>query len=85
MMIRDITHKDDYEKEEKLTRQLVAGEISGYSLEKRYLRKDGGIVWGSMTATLVRRASGEPYYLLSIVEDITERKRAEEELMLLKS
>ncbi len=81
MMIRDITHKDDYEKEEKLTRQLVAGEISGYSLEKRFLHKGGGIVWGNMTATLVRRASGEPYYLLSIVEDITERKRAEEELV----
>lgn len=78
MMIRDITHPDDYEKEEELTRRLVAGEISGYTLEKRFLRKDGGgVIWGQMTATLVRRESGEPYYLLSIVEDISERKRAE--------
>lgn len=77
MMIRDITHADDYEKEEELTRRLVAGEISGYSLEKRFLRKDGVVIWGQMTATLVRRESGEPYYLLSIVEDISERKRAE--------
>ena len=83
MMIRDITYPDDYEKEEELTRRLVGGEISGYSLEKRFLHRDGHLVWGQMTATLVRRASGEPYYLLSIVEDITERKRAEESLMRL--
>jgi PAS domain S-box-containing protein len=80
MMIRDLTHRDDYEKEEELTRRLMAGEISGYTLEKRYLHKDGPLVWGQMTATLVRRASGEPYYMLAIVEDISERKRAEEEL-----
>lgn len=83
MMIRDITYPADYEKEEELTRRLVGGEISGYSLEKRFLHKDGRLVWGQMTATLVRRASGETYYLLSIVEDITERKRAEEALMRL--
>jgi PAS domain S-box-containing protein len=79
-MIRDITHPDDYEKEEELTRQLVIGEISGYSLEKRYLHKDGRVVCGQMTTALVRQASGEPYYILSIVEDITERKRAGAEL-----
>ena len=80
MMIRDITYPDDYEKEEELTRRLVDGEISGYSIEKRFLHKDGRLVWGQMTATLVRRASGEPYYLLSIVEDITERKETEKAL-----
>ena len=83
MMIRDLTHRDDYEEEEELTRQLMAGEISGYTLEKRYLHKDGRLVWGQMTATLVRRASGEPYYMLAIVEDISERKRAEEALVRL--
>jgi PAS domain S-box-containing protein len=83
MMIRDVTHRDDYEQEEQLTSQLMAGEISGYALEKRFVHKDGHLVWGQMTATLVRRASGEPYYMLSIVEDIAERKRAEEALMKL--
>ncbi len=83
MMIRDITHGDDYEKEEDLTRQLMAGETGGYSIEKRYLHKDGHLVWGQMTATLLRRTSGEPYYMLAIVEDISERKLAEEALMKL--
>ena len=80
MAIRDLTHPDDYEEEEALTRQLMTGEIPGYSIEKRYLRKDGHLVWGQMTATLVSQSSGEPFYVLAIIEDITERKRAEEAL-----
>ncbi len=80
MTIREVTHPDDYETEEDLTRRLIAGEIPGYSFEKRYVRKDGEIIWGNMTATLVRRASGEPFCILAIVEDISERKRAEEAL-----
>ena len=71
---------DDYEKEKELTRQLMVGEIGDYSLEKRYLCKDEHIVWGRMTATIVRKESGEPFYMLAIIEDITEGKRAEEEL-----
>ncbi len=78
MKIRDLSHPDDYEKEEELTRRLVAGEIPGYVLEKRYFHKGGGVVWGQMTAALIRDASGEPSYMLSIVEDITGRKRGEE-------
>jgi len=80
LTVKDVTHPDDYEFEEAETRRLLSGEISGYSIEKRYLHKSGSIVWGQMTASLVRRASGEPFYTLAIIEDITERKRAEEEL-----
>ncbi len=80
MAIRDLTHPDDYEEEEALTRLLMAGGIPGYSIEKQYLRKDGRLVWGQMTATLVSSSSGEPFYMLAIVEDISERKRAEEAL-----
>lgn len=83
MAIRDLTHPDDYEEEEALTQQLMMGEILGYSIEKRYLRKDGHLVWGQMTATLVNQSSGAPFYMLAIVEDISERKRAEESLMRL--
>lgn len=78
--VRDITHPDDYGREEKLTRQLIKGKIPGFSIEKRYVCKDGGIVWGQMTTTVVRHQSNEPLYALAIVEDITERKRIEEEL-----
>jgi PAS domain S-box-containing protein len=80
MTVRDVTHPDDCAAEEDLTRQLIAGEIPGYSFEKRFVRRDGGIIWGNMTAALVRRASGEPFCVLAIVEDISERKRAEEAL-----
>ncbi|HXH70929.1 MAG TPA: PAS domain S-box protein [Pyrinomonadaceae bacterium] len=79
LTVRDITHPDDYEREAELTRQLVAGEILSFSIEKRYIRKDGSIIWGNMTGTLVRQTKGdEPHYALSIVEDISERKAAEE-------
>ncbi|CAN5722181.1 hypothetical protein BH18ACI4_BH18ACI4_12500 [soil metagenome] len=82
MAIRDLTHPADYEKEKALTRQLMAGEIPGYSIEKRFLRKNGRLVWGQMTATLVSQSPGEPFYMLAIVEDITERKQAEEALRI---
>lgn len=78
--VSDITHPDDYPLEERLGRQLAAGEISGYSIEKRFLLADGQILWGNMSATFVRPTSGEPPYTLAIVEDISGRKRFEEEL-----
>jgi len=83
MAIRDLTHPNDYQEEETLTRRLMAGEIPGYSIEKRYLRKDGRLVWGQMTATRVSQSSGEPFYMLAIVEDISERKWAEDALVRL--
>jgi len=78
---RDVTHRDDCEAEAELTRRLIAREISGYTIEKRYVRKDGSIIWGQMTATLVRHATGEPFYTLLIVEDISDRKVAQEDLL----
>jgi PAS domain S-box-containing protein len=78
--LRDITHPDDYEKETELTRKLLAGEIPAYSIEKRYVCKDGRQVWGNMTASVVFRTEHDPQYVVAIVEDITERKTAEESL-----
>ncbi|HEV2801432.1 MAG TPA: chemotaxis protein CheB, partial [Pyrinomonadaceae bacterium] len=52
-----ITHPEDYEVEAELIRQLRGGEIPGYSLNKRYIHKDGRIVWGRITATVVRRTA----------------------------
>ncbi len=77
LTVRDITHPDDYEVEEAENQKLIAGEIFGYSFEKRLIHRTGSVVWGKMTATLVRRESGEPFYTLSIVEDITTHKQAE--------
>ncbi len=74
---QDITHPDDLERDLANVRRLLAAEIPAYSMEKRYLRKDGGIVWVNLTVALVRKEDTEPDYFISVIEDIAARKRAE--------
>lgn len=74
---QSITHPDDLDADLDLARQLLAGEIDHYQMEKRYLRKGGGTVWVNLTATAVRHPDGTPDYAIAAVEDISERKRAE--------
>jgi PAS domain S-box-containing protein len=74
--LQDITHPDDLEGDLEYRRRLLAGEIETYSMEKRNFRKDGSIVWIYLTVSLVRSPTGEPRYFISVIEDITERKRA---------
>jgi PAS domain S-box-containing protein len=61
-------------------RRVLAGEIETYTLEKRYFRTDGSIVWVNLTVSLVRQGDGAPDYFISVIEDITERKQAEAEV-----
>jgi PAS domain S-box-containing protein len=78
---QDITHPDDLDPNMENVRRVLAGEIPMFSIEKRYIRKDGSIVWIYLTVSIVRHAFGDhPEYFISVVEDITERKRAEEDL-----
>ena len=58
----------------------MRGELPSYTLEKRYIRKDGSIVWVDMSVSLQRDAAGKPAYAIAIVQDISERKRLEAEL-----
>ncbi len=74
------THPDDLERRQLLFGQLCAGEIQHYERERRYLHKDGHVVWGHLSASAVRSACGQLIYIFSIVEDITERKAAVEAL-----
>ncbi len=74
---RDFTHPDDYEADMEQGRRVLEGELPGYSMEKRYVRKDGSVIWVNLTSTIARGDDGEPLYVLAIVEDIDERKRAE--------
>jgi PAS domain S-box-containing protein len=84
MSFQQITHPQDMEPDLELVRKSVAGEVDGYHLEKRYLRKDGSIVWIQLTVSLVRDAhTHEPDHFISVIEDITSRKAAETQLMLL--
>ncbi|HKW26881.1 MAG TPA: PAS domain S-box protein [Terriglobales bacterium] len=72
-----ITHPDDLPREERLLAEMITGKRDGYRLEKRYLRKDGAVVWGRLNVSLVRGPGGEPQFAIKMVEDITEHKRAE--------
>lgn len=76
----DITHPDDLETDMANVRSMLAGEIPSYSLEKRYIRKDGSVTWVLLTVSLARDATGEPAYFISVVEDISARKQTEEAL-----
>jgi len=76
----DITHPDHVTKDLEGVRLLYAGEIPYYKAEKRYIKKDGGILWGNLTAAAIRDADGKVLYTLPMIEDITDRKRAEEAL-----
>ncbi len=83
MTFADITHAEDLEAGFEQTRAMLRGESQTFTMEKRYVRKDGSTVWVNLTVSLVREASGEPRYFIAVVEDISERKRVEEERDLL--
>lgn len=80
LTVRSITYPDDSVQYEESIKKLLAGEVSTAAKEKRYIRKDGSIVWVSGTVSLVRDSTGEPKYFIKIIEDIGERKRAQEVL-----
>ncbi|HEX8171710.1 MAG TPA: PAS domain S-box protein [Thermoanaerobaculia bacterium] len=76
----DVTHPDDVKIGNDGMRRLTAGEIPHFKQEKRYIRKDGCVVWGRLTASVARRDDGSVDYYIAILEDVTEHKRAEIEL-----
>ena len=80
LTIEEITHPDDLETSRQHFRYLLKGKLERYSLEKRYIRKDGSSVWVNLTASLVFDTAGNPKFVVGIVEDITSRKQAEEAL-----
>ncbi len=75
-----ITHPDDVVEDLGQAHALAAGTIASYTLEKRYIRKDGSAVWVQLTGRLMRDAHGEPLHFLRLIEDISARKRAEYEV-----
>ena len=77
---KDITHPEDIESDLHLFEQAKQGEIAGYQIEKRYYRRDGQVVWINLTASIQRDDMDRPLYRISIVEDISKRKQAEEAL-----
>jgi PAS domain S-box-containing protein len=80
LTFRDITHPEDLEKELHDYQDVLQGKAISYSREKRYIRKDRSLVWVNLSLSLVRNADGVPKRFIGVVEDITYRKRMEEEL-----
>jgi len=80
---QQITHPDDLAVDLDRVSQVLADEIRSYSLEKRYVRKDGSAMWINLTVSLVRDARGRPAYFVAVIEDIAARKQTEAERDLL--
>jgi len=80
MLFSQITHPEDVAADWELFGDLVAGECTQYQVEKRYFRNDGAILWTHLNVSLVRDAAGAPCFTVGIMQDITERRRAEEAL-----
>ena len=78
LTFQDITHPDDMSFNSRLHQQLLQGEIADYSLEKRYLHKDGRTIHIFLQVTLVRDQQGNPRQLIGQAVDITELKEAEQ-------
>jgi two-component system cell cycle sensor histidine kinase/response regulator CckA len=77
-----VTHPDDLATDWELFGDLVAADISHYQVLKRYVRRDGSVVWGMLSMSLIRAPDGAPRYAIGMVENVTERREAEEALRL---
>jgi PAS domain S-box-containing protein len=75
----DITHPEDVEPDLEQFNRLMRGETDGYLLDKRFIRKNGEVIDASISVRGVRRGDGSIDYLVTLVQDITDRKQAEEE------
>jgi PAS domain S-box-containing protein len=76
----DVTHPDEIQRDRETARRLVSGETEKVIRDKRYIRKDGIAVWGHVSISLMKNKKGRPRYYLELIEDITEKKIAEEAL-----
>ncbi|MGA0546270.1 ATP-binding protein [Brevundimonas sp. VNH65] len=79
LTFQDLTWPEDLDVDLTQLQAVLAGHVSSYQIEKRYVRKDGAVVWAELTVSLVRGAEGQPLFFISHVQDIGARKAAETE------
>ena len=75
-----LTHPDDRERNREVRAAVLKGESDTWVIEKRYVRKNGEVIWVHVNGNLIRDSSGRPYRTVAVIQNITERKRAETEL-----
>lgn len=78
--LSEVTHPEDVAEDEERFRRLTGGGLDHFTLEKRYVRKDGGLVWGRSTSSAVRDEDGDIRFVVAMVEDVTGRKEVMERL-----
>ncbi len=77
--LSDLTHPDDVEKDETLYQELHDEERTSYSIDKRFVRRDGSVMWGALTVAVIRNEENAPQNVICMVEDVTKEKRMEQE------
>lgn len=80
MVRSDYTHPEDAEGDAELYRQLLAGERDSFRMEKRYVRKDGSVMWGRLSVSRIEGVESEPAFAVGVVEEITENREAKQEI-----
>jgi PAS domain S-box-containing protein len=74
-----LTHPDDVPASREFLTRIRSGELPEYKMEKRYIRKDGAVIWVHLTVSIVRASTGDPLYLVAFIEDITQRREAQQQ------
>lgn len=82
LRFQDITHRDDLVADLDQVSQLVEGRISSYQMEKRYIHRQGHVIWALLAVSLVRDAEGQPLYFIAQIKDAGERQRLRAALAL---
>jgi len=77
MVFTEFTHPEDIDKDWTFFKELIEGNRDFYQMEKRYLHKNGQVIWGNLIVSMVRDNKGHPLHIIGMVENITERKQAE--------
>jgi PAS domain S-box-containing protein len=79
LKVADLTHPEDLPATREFLDRIRSGELPEYKMEKRYVRKNGAIIWVYLTVSIVRSTNRDPLYLVAFIEDITERRQAQQE------
>jgi len=80
MNLQTVTHPEDRAETQRNMQELASGRISSYVLVKRYVRKDGSVIWSNVTVSRLWSEGDEPDFVMAAIEDITDRKRADDAL-----
>jgi PAS domain S-box-containing protein len=79
LRLEDLTHPEDVPASREFITRIRSGELPEYKMEKRYVRKNGEVIWVHLTVSIVRSTTGNPLYLVAFIDDITQRRHAQHE------